>query len=303
MKSSSTRKSSFSKILLVYKMSTYHYYQRKQRGTSPTTRINLNRKRFLQTHRQHYATLEAVKSFFRARGIATRTVWRGRRTDYSPYDLVVTVGGDGTFLEAARNVLRQPVVGINSDPQWSVGRYCIADSHNLHSVLSAVLCGTFCIKQLNRLHVRTKRQPSAVNCLNDILICHKTPAAMSRYRLNIGRINEEQRSSGIWISTAAGSTGAIRSAGGKVLTWSGRQWQYRPRELYAKTGKRYRLTGGVLGPLQTMHVLSLMKDGRIYVDGAHHHLPFTIGEKVTVRVAKQPLNFIVINKKISGLEG
>jgi len=40
---------------------------------------------------------------------------------------------------------------------------------------------------------------------------------VSRYYLKIGNLREEQRDSGLWISTAAGSSGAIRSAGGKLF--------------------------------------------------------------------------------------
>ena len=56
-----------------------------------------------------------------------------------------------------------------------------------------------------------------MNVLNDILICHHNPGAMSRYYLTVGRVREEQRSSGVWIATAAGSSGGLHSAGGKVL--------------------------------------------------------------------------------------
>ena len=31
------------------------------------------------------------------------------RSDYTPYDFVISVGGDGTFLEAARQITTQPI--------------------------------------------------------------------------------------------------------------------------------------------------------------------------------------------------
>ena len=71
-----------------------------------------------------------------------------------------------------------------------------------------------------------------MNVLNDILVCHHNPGAMSRYFLTVEGTREEQRSSGVWIATAAGSSGGLHSAGGKVLTQKSKEFQYRPRELY-----------------------------------------------------------------------
>jgi len=53
--------------------------------------------------------------------------------------------------------------------------------------------------------------------LNDLLVAHANPAAMTSYTLQLGTVSEPQRSSGLWIATAAGSTAAIRAAGGRML--------------------------------------------------------------------------------------
>ena len=53
-----------------------------------------------------------------------------------------------------------------------------------------------------------------------------TPAAMTSYTLDIGSVSEPQRSSGLWIATAAGSTAAIRAAGGCILPLRSRKLQY-----------------------------------------------------------------------------
>jgi len=68
---------------------------------------------------------------------------------------------------------------------------------------------------------------------------------MSRYYLQVGKLLEEQRSSGVWIATAAGSTGGLRSAGGKVLPKEDKKFQYKPRELYYGKKTCYHLKGGI----------------------------------------------------------
>ena len=67
--------------------------------------------------------------------------------------------------------------------------------------------------------------------LNDVLIAHQHPAATSRYLVRLGRISETHRSSGLWVSTPAGSTAGIRSSGGAVLPLRSRRLQFRAREL------------------------------------------------------------------------
>ena len=117
---------------------------------------------------------------------------------------------------------------------------------------------------------------------------------MSRYRLEIGGRQEEQRNSGLWISTALGSSGAIQSAGGKVINPGLKKMQYWPRELYVMLGRKYQLTGGLLSGNQKISVVSLMREGMLCVDGAHYHFPFPFGSKLKISLSPHPLRMIRI---------
>ena len=143
------------------------------------------------------------------------------------------------------------------------------------------------------MEIRLNSQIYPQPVLNDILICHECPAAMSHYRLILGRIQERQKSSGIWISTAAGSTGAVRSLGGQAQSLGSRQFQYRPRELYWAKNERYRLTGGIFNPQKKLKIISQMKQGRIYIDGAHASLEFGTGSVLSVVPSKYLLKAIL----------
>ena len=77
--------------------------------------------------------------------------------------------------------------------------------------------------------------------LNDVLFSHPIPAATTRYAIRRDGRAEEQRSSGVWIATAAGSTAAIHSAGGKILPITSQRLQFVVREPYEKRGVRYRV--------------------------------------------------------------
>ncbi len=285
------------RCLLVYKRSAYTVYFLDRKSSLynkqkkfPASQI----KQFLASHNAHYRSLNVVEAVLKKYNISYAKRCRGHQINYEPYDLVLTVGGDGTFLEAARGLRRQSILGINSDPQNSVGRFCSTTSLNFEKMLQKILNGKIVEQNLHRIKVDLEfdKRVIQINVLNDILICHANPAAMSRYYLSVHRIREEQRSSGIWVATAAGSSGAIHSAGGKILPINSQAIQYRPRELYKGNHFRYQLKGSALILKDPIEVVSLMRNGVVFIDGAHLNSPFPFGKTITMRHSEFPLKVL-----------
>lgn len=283
-------------VLVVYKKSAYQIYVLERRSplfVGPNARaLPWDLRRLRQAHESHQAALAEVEQTLRARGLRYRVIYRALRHDYRPYDLVISVGGDGTFLEAARGVTRQLLLGVNSDPARSAGTFCRADARTFAGVLETVLHGGVRTMQLHRIQLTLNGKRLGFSVLNDILVAHQNPAAMSRYWIQVNGLKEEQRSSGLWISTAAGSTAAIKSAGGQVLSRKSTVIQYLPRELYYGPGVTYRLTGGLIQPGRTIVLRSLMREGMVYVDGEHLKCPFRSGDRLQISSARDPLRVV-----------
>jgi NAD+ kinase len=247
----------------------------------------------LAADREHRRTLDAVRCALLARGVAFREVPAQRLTPaaargIAAADLVITVGGDGTLLAASHHVTRGALLGVNSAPGDSVGHFCRAHRDNFAAVLAAILdstCRPVPIARL-RLTLPGRELPRA---LNDALIAHECPAATTRYRLRVAGRAETHRSSGIWISTAVGSTAGSLSAGGRVMPRDSRRLQYRVRELYREPGRRYGLTGAVLPEGARLVVESRMPEGRIYVDGSRLCFDFPFGSRLLARIDPIPL--------------
>lgn len=203
--------------------------------------------------------------------------------------LVVSVGGDGTLLTASHHVTTGMLLGVNSAPRDSVGYLALARRATVPKTLDAIASGVLRPVPVTRLSVTLDGVTLPEPGLNDVLIAHEHPAATSRYLVRLGRRSEEHRSSGLWISTAAGSTAGIRSSGGTVLPLRSRRLQFRARELYRRPGVDYRLASGFLAPGTELVVESQMDAGWLYIDGSRVSHPFPFGARAEIRALLQPL--------------
>jgi NAD+ kinase len=208
-------------------------------------------------------------------------------------DLVVSIGGDGTFLAVSHHVSSGAILGVNSAPQDSVGHFCAARRADVGRFVDAILARRLRPVRLLRLQLELDGRRVGSPVLNDLLVVHSCAASTTRYRLRVGARSEEHRSSGIWISTPAGSSAGIHSAGGRRMPTGSRRFQYRVRELYREPGRSYRLAAGVLESDGALWVTSAMSEGRIYVDGARTEIPFPFGAMAHVTRSPDDLRFFV----------
>ncbi|MEI8012741.1 MAG: NAD(+)/NADH kinase, partial [Candidatus Omnitrophota bacterium] len=156
---------------------------------------------FKSNHAAHLKSLNNIESILRKNAIPFDKHARAPHLNYSEYNLIITVGGDGTVLECARAMRnKQLLLAVNSDPCWSVGQFCQSNSFTFESLLKKFLSGKANLLRLYKLKVVIKKNNKLfrkIECLNDVLICHANPASMSRYRISIASNNEDQRASGI----------------------------------------------------------------------------------------------------------
>jgi NAD+ kinase len=273
------------RVLVVYKRDAYQHYLQRRRDPHL---IRLLRRRhpdvieMRQAHAVHQAALAAVLRSLRRLGVAYEVTHRTNVRLRQAYDLVVSVGGDGTFLHAARMTGGIPLLGVNSDPSRSEAVFCAATRRTVWALCRRALSGALPQMALYRLRLRLNGRRLPQRPVNDVLIVHDNPATMSRYRLHIGKREEVQKSSGLWVSTAAGSSSAILAAGGRRLPWSAKRFQYRPRELYQGRLSHARLAGAILSPRQVVRVTWLMQRGSAFIDGPHVRIPLRFADRLEV---------------------
>lgn len=247
-------------------------------------------KKWRPAHDEHEKTLRAVEAALEELG-ADALFLRGPRAEFDPSgsDLVVTVGGDGTLLAASHSIRDVPILGINSAPGYSVGFFCAATRQDLVPKLRAALSGRLRAAVLRRMAVYINDQLRSERVLNEALFCHSEPAATSDYILRVGRQREEQKSSGVWIGPAAGSTAAIHSAGGKILPLTSSKLQLVVREPYVGGGRSYSILSRVVPERSKVTLVSKMQSARVFLDGPYRMLSVRLGDRVRFETSRQPL--------------
>jgi NAD+ kinase len=186
------------------------------------------------------------------------------------------------------------------DERRSFGALCACTASNMFEVLPQVLKGDLPAVRRTRIQTvvrSTLKETKLPPALNDILVAHPIPAAVSRFRLGFitdageEAFNFNVWSSGLWISTATGSSAAMSAAGGTIMDPLSSELQYMVREhLLEAGGEHLKEAGhGMVKPGHTLHMRWNSQHGSIYVDGSHVKHNLELGDTVSFSAEAPPL--------------
>jgi len=284
------------RVLFIYKKSAYQVHVRERNNERIQHLIDIGDravKNVMAADRAHVETLDEARRAMDELG--EKGVFRYRSDEglMEGFELIVTVGGDGTLLWASHQVPPGvPVLAINSAPLHSVGHFCGGRKGLVKEAVAAALEGRLRATRLSRMQVEVDGEVVHKRVLNDALYCHRSPAATTRYIIRIGDVEEPQKSSGLWVGPAAGSTAAQRSAGGRILPPGSRKIQYVVREPYHPPEGSYRLRRGLLSAGGEMRLYSQMREGRMYLDGPRIAHDIGLGVEVRFSRSDEPLTLL-----------
>jgi NAD+ kinase len=135
-------------------------------------------------------------------------------------DLVIAVGGDGTFLSAARVTadFDIPVIGVNLG---RLGFLVDISPSELPDKLHRMLQGQYVEESRSLLHTKIIRDETVIHeetAVNEVVIHRWVTPSMIEIATKINNVFlNSQRSDGLIISTPTGSTAYSLSAGGPIL--------------------------------------------------------------------------------------
>ncbi|MFA6549004.1 MAG: NAD(+)/NADH kinase [Candidatus Margulisiibacteriota bacterium] len=147
-----------------------------------------------------------------ARQVARELEKKGYKINGERAEFMITLGGDGTILRAARLLAKKkiPVLGIHLG---GLGFLSEIELHQLDEALTKIKHGKYTVEE--RTMIEAQVGSRRLVALNDIVISNSGIARV--IRLEIQGL-AEYVSDGIIFSTATGSTAYNLSAGGPILT-------------------------------------------------------------------------------------
>jgi NAD+ kinase len=250
----------------------------------------LDRGRLDNAVRNHDAALIATRAAFTDCDVHEVCVDHLTSQDTAGCAVIVTVGGDGTVLAANAISADLPLITVNSDPGGSLGVFARTDATRIAAFAEAWRRGAVAVESIPRLEVSID-DGAPMRFLNDCLIASCNPAAMTRYVLEVDGQQERQRSSGLWIATAAGSTAGIHSAGSASVSPHQSALLYRVREPFDGHG-RLRIREGIQSPPVGLRLIPAMPDVTLFIDGPHRRHALTPGVAVDIRPCSEPLRLL-----------
>ena len=207
-------------------------------------------------------------------------------------DVLVVLGGDGTFLRAAQAVadVDVPLLGINLG---KVGFLSKAEAHELEPVLLQLVRGEFSVGERMGLTgaILPGGRPSegeAFTALNDIVVARGSLARVVRLDVTIDASHLATFvSDGLVVASPTGSTGYSFSAGGPILDPQSRNLIVTPIAGYLSA-----IRSIVVSPSQVVRCRVVdAYEALVSIDGREDR-KLAVGDVVEVRALERPIRFV-----------
>lgn len=240
-------------------------------------------------------TLKIVKKILKKHKISFILADRDKLSEkqFRGKDMVIAVGGDGTFLRAAHFVDKQLILGVNADAKNKEGFFMKADKNDFEKKFKKIINNKFKIGRLPRLEARINSKKIETYALNEFFVGARKSYHAAKYVIQVDSKKERQKSSGILVTTPTGSYAWAKSCCRKTLPLNSKNYQFVVREPYeGKVFKNYRLKCGVLNKNQKITIASEMLDGILIADSVSKEYSLKNGSKATIKLSDKHLNVI-----------
>lgn len=231
---------------------------------------------------------------------------------FSEKDMVVALGQDGLVANAAKYVGAQPLLGVNPDPSRFDGVLLPFGVPDACGAVERALAGKARFREVTLAEARLK-DGQRLLAFNDLYVGAQSHVS-ARYRLKTPQGEERQSSSGVIISTGAGSTGWLSSVFNMAknvsrflgagdgrppeamrLGWEDPRLLWVVREPFVSRHSTAAHTAGFLDPGTALELESLMPQGGVvFSDGMEQDfLAFNSGAVAEIRAAAVKARLVV----------
>ena len=228
---------------------------------------------------------------------------------FAPSDLIVAVGQDGLVANVAKYAGEHPIVPVNPDPERFDGVLLPFQTPDARAAVTRVIENKATLRHITLAEARLADGQRLLG-FNDLFIGQRSHVS-ARYAITAHGKREAQSSSGVLVSTGAGSTGWLSSVfnmaaavssftGGNTgkplhLGWDDPRLVFVVREPFASRHSQISIAAGVIAAGQSLALESQMPAGGvIFSDGVEADaLAFNSGAIATIGAAAQRTHLVV----------
>ena len=265
---------------------------------------------YAREHDAYERALDYLKRSLEFRDMQLQTIDRALLPTFrfDPRDLVVTLGGNGLVANTAKYVGATPIIPVNPEPERFDAVLLPFAVSQARTAVERVIAEVAHLRQVTLAQVDLS-DGQRLLAFNDFFIGARTHVS-SRYRLTWSGRTEDQSSSGVIVSTAAGSTGWLTSvfnmaAGVSAFTggapgrrirldWNDPRLVFVVREPFASQRWCATIVAGLVEPREVLRVESMMStEGVLFSDGVESdYLAFAAGLVATIRAAPERVRLV-----------
>lgn len=274
---------------------------------------------FSDYEREHAAYRQALTELRRSlaalEGLKSQIIDRNFLPNFlfTEKDIVIPIGQDGLVVNTAKYLDGQPVIGVNPDPARFDGILLPFQVPQVKGAILNLMEGRHRTRAITMAEA-VLNDGQRLLAFNDLFIGAKSHIS-ARYRLTFAGETEQHSSSGIIVSTGAGSTGWLSSifhmaagvaefATGSAqgleparwrFDWEAAQLIFVVREPFVSQTSQAGLVAGIIRPDTALVLESLLPDqGLIFSDGIEaDYLPFNAGAIAHIRLAEKKTHLVL----------
>ena len=233
---------------------------------------------------------------------------------FSDNNIIVVIGQDGLVANTAKYSKGIPIVGVNPDKQRYDGVLLPFDTSNFISGVENVMANQFQSRTMRFAEAKLN-DGQRLLAFNDLFIGASTHIS-ARYKISYRNSTEEHSSSGLIVSTKAGSTGWLSSIFNMAYSMTNlfeqnlepqqphlndNELLFAVREPFESIRTQIGITYGIINHQISLTIESLMpSSGVIFSDGIESDfLKFTSGSIATIGIARETATLVMNSKQAS----
>ena len=229
---------------------------------------------------------------------------------FTDKDIIVVIGQDGLVANTAKYVKGLPIIGINPDIERYDGTLLKHTPNDLNTLLKKVISHNYDTMEVTMAKAQLN-DGQTLYAFNDFYIGAASHIS-SRYTITFNGQQEKQSSSGVIVSTGAGSTGWLSSIFnmtntingihnkrskycGTILNWDDDKLVFVVREPFLSKQSEIGIGYGVITKRNRLTIESHMASkGVVFSDGIESDfINFNSGSTVEIGIAEEKASLVV----------